>query len=849
MAAGVCAFAACEAAAQSGSPVACVGVRPAPPPVASHHATSLAKLDAIAPPDLGTIAVRSGPWSDAATWGGQLPTSRAVIPNGVSVVFDQRQSNPLKSVRIEGCLELSSATPTRLNAEFVYVAPRGELLAGTPTSPVPSNIAAQIIFPDFGPLDVVTDPTLLGKGLVSASRVRLYGSLKTARMKVAAAPMSGDSVIRLEAPPVGWNVGDRIVLTGTKFIPQKVSNGVVISSPSEDERRVIMAINGATITLDKPLAFAHGSPSRVLAAYVVNYSRNIRLATFGGAAMPNSQRAHSMFMTWDTALNAVEFFEMGRTDKSVRAVDAGALANPTPTSNVKGRYPLHLHQVGFPADKFAPVIRGVAVWGSPGWGVAQHNSKAFLYQNNTWNTFGAGFVSESGNETGAWVENTAVRGVGVAHIVKDGGDVSAFDLGRTGDGFWLQSRSVRLVRNVAAGMTGGIGFVYFHRANDLETNFPLTPGFIDKTLCAPAAFRFESQRIEKPSIAQFLENEAIASKIGFHVVKTSPKEPHDIRSVLDRFTAWEVVRGVDLTYTSRYTIKNAVLFGAADAAGSIGVHFGVNTYDMALVDSTIVQFDWGVNLAKTLTADFTPSTEYVVSGVVFSGLKSGKFINRDSTDKVFSTSPSHVRPQLAFSFGADPLLLTDPGNELFITGVKSDSFGQVRYPIATKEFRIRRANFLSLAEARGWQKLPTGEKVVVVPEFFSDRLTGELVQSTFAVRLGSKFPWPTQRTDGSPGYQGRHDPASSPPALQDDAFVVSADATSFIGVKANDSSLDGALIPSGYTHASYGNVFQRKDGEFEYTPYPDFKGADSFTYWMRDRQGHVSRARVNIAVQ
>ena len=84
-------------------------------------------------------------------------------------------------------------------------------------------------------------------------------------------------------------------------------------------------------------------------------------------------------------------------------------------------------------------------------------------------------------------------------------------------------------------MTGGAGFVYFHRANDLGTEFPLTPDFISKTLCAPAAFRYQSQRIEKPNIAQFLENEVIASKLGFHVVRTSPKESHDIRSVIDSF--------------------------------------------------------------------------------------------------------------------------------------------------------------------------------------------------------------------------------------------------------------------------------------------------------------------------
>ena len=45
---------------------------------------------------------------------------------------------------------------------------------------------------------------------------------------------------------------------------------------------------------------------------------------------------------------------------------------------------------------------GNAVYGSPGWGFVHHDSNAILDNNATYDTFGAGYVAESGNETGAW---------------------------------------------------------------------------------------------------------------------------------------------------------------------------------------------------------------------------------------------------------------------------------------------------------------------------------------------------------------------------------------------------------------------------------------------------------------
>ncbi|MFZ5615765.1 MAG: Ig-like domain-containing protein [Pseudomonadota bacterium] len=829
--------------------VACAGQRPPVTPLGSNHLAGLSKLDAIAPPSAGVRAVQSGAWSDPATWGGLTPAGRVIIPSGVSVVFDLPASPVLSSVRVEGCLELSDSVSTRLKTEFLYVAPGGELLAGTRKSPIPPSVIAEIVFPDLGPLDVAIDPALIGKGLVAASRVRLYGSLKTPRAKVATTPLKGDAVIQLAAAPTGWRPGDRVVLTGTRFIPQDTKSGVVLSSPTQDEIRFVKSINGAAITLDSALSYSHPSPDASVAAYLVNYTRNVRLATINGAKLPKSQRAHSMYMSTETTLQGVEFFEMGRTDKSLRAVDAAELTAPTPTSNVKGRYPLHLHQSGFPADDVAPLVRGVAVWGSPGWGVAQHAGNAFLYQNNTWNTFGAGFVSESGNETGAWVENTAIKAIGVDHIVKDAGDVSAFDLGRTGDGFWMQSRSVRLSRNLAVGMTGGMGFVYFHRNSDLGSTQPLTPAFVSKALCMPGAMRFKPQGIDKPHISQFADNEVFASEVGFHVVKPSPIEPHDIRSVIDNFTAWEVRKGVDITYTSRYTVKNGLLIGARKETDTIGVDFGTNTYDLAVFNSKISGFDYGVNLSKVSTRTFGPNSRYSVVGSTFTGIRKNALVNRDANDQILTGALTSKPATLAFVWGAGPVTPELNALYLYVEGAKYDSSGRTLYPVATDEFLVNWTNFQTLAAERGWMTLSTGERVMVVPEFYSDRLTGEVFQTSFVVKPATYFPWPATKLDGSSADMGRYKPLIGAPTASNEYVSAHANTPVTIDAFANDASLDGQLIPSGYTPARNGNVEQLANGSFVYTPYPDFIGADRFSYWVRNGQGFVARGIVTVRVR
>jgi hypothetical protein len=148
----------------------------------------------------------------------------------------------------------------------------------------------------------------------------------------------------------------------------------------------------------------------------------------------------------------------------------------------------------------------------------------------------------------------------------------------------------------------------------------------------------------------------------------------------------------------------------------------------------------------------------------------------------------------------------------------------------------------------GWWTLPTREQATSVPEFFSDRIYGDIHQTRFVLSLPSRFPIPAKRNDGSAADRGALDLKAGPPSPANDTARVAADGSVRINVLANDRSNDGGLNPSGHTLPRNGNVMQRADGSFDYRPFPDFRGTDRFDYWVQNRQGVPAKATVTITV-
>lgn len=802
-------------------------------------AGDIAALNALAPADVGTRPVRSGAWSDPGVWGGAVPSSGAVvIPKGTGVIIDMELAGAYASVRVDGCLEFSQAQNTRLRTDLLFVAPGGEIWIGSQSRPIEAGAKAAVTFPASGAIDVARDPKLFGKGFVSASKTTIVGAAKTSKLRAVVAPLKGATTIALEQAPEGWSVGDRLVLTGTYWVKFRAPPGAIKRADgAQDEELTLTAINGASVTVSPALRFDHDGPRADLLPYLVNFSRNIRFETEGAASLPPSERAHAMFMSPQTVIRSAAFREMGRTDKSRRAVSVGSLAVVAPTSNIKGRYPLHLHKAEHAARH--PDVRNVAVWGSPGWGIAQHSGRALLYDNAVYDAFGAAFVAESGDETGAWISNVAIKSEGVAEIAKDAASVAAFDLARTGDGYWLQGRLVHLHRNVAAGMGGGNGFIFMHRGSDL----PVNP--IDGSMTLqPASLRFIPRGVEDPNIQQFTDNEVFASESGFHVVKSDPRQPHDSRTVIDNLRAWEVGTGVHLSYVSGYTVIGADLVGARLRPSAEGVLFGQNTLDLAVVDSRIADFATGVAFAHDWTTSFAAAAGYVSAGNVFARIGGAEHLNADASDIVNTSTPSGTTPKLMFDWGGSPPRWDgSPGDHpLVVSGTKTDSLGAAPFPVAPGAHRFGDASVTALLSRFGYYQLKDGRRVAVAPEHFSDRATGAIELADIVFEIDPAFSLARFTNNGA------LDLAAPAPTPRDDSAAVAREGSVVVDVLDNDGA-GGPFTLMGMTAPREGFVEATADGRIRYEPYPDFEGDDSFSYWVRGAKGRVAKASVTVSVR
>jgi hypothetical protein len=793
------------------------------------------------------VAVADGSWFDPKTWAnGQVPGdgAKVLIPQGVTVDYDGKSAASLFTVRVDGEIDFATDVDTFMEVDTFVVASTGTLTIGTAGNPVDPNVSAVISFADNGPINVAWDPMLLSRGLVSHGTVDIHGAEKDAFLRVAVDPMKGDTKLTLETPPDGWQVGDKIVLAGTHLVPEKSGgSGTPVTSKTQDEELVITAINGNVVTFDKPLQYDHDGARADLKTYVANYSRNVVFENEGGASTPTHERGHVMLMHSDNiTVKYAEFEELGRTDKSVRSFDISELSSVAPDSNVRGRYSLHIHRAGVDDQAHPAVIEGNAVWGSPGWGFVHHDSNAIFSNNAAYDVFGAAFVAETGNETGRWDHNISIKSLGVDNMTKDGGDVSSFDLGRTGTGFWFQSRLVEAVGNVAAGVPSGAGFTYFHRGPDASmigvdpSNLPLAD-----------AYRYDpSVTPNTPGLAIFLNNEVIASQTGLEIIKENPRQDHDLRSVIDNFLAWEVIKGVDLAYTGHYPLRNLDAVGT-DSLGVVkygaGIELGTNVFDVVVNGANIEGFYTGVQQKKALAAGFTAFAgtnpwDYVYIDVSIKGATVG-YSNKTSSDRFLTAADLHEGTLL---FNPAVAGFIKQVNGVFdLAGFKTDSLGK------TAAYKPWDPDYVTTAELKGsmaqngYWTLADGRRVALIEDYVSDRATGDLIKIGVFVELPAKI-----NLVGS--NNGLLNLNSRAPTAVDDVASVQQGKSVIIDLIANDSDPDGDKIHLDGVFSQSGHVALNDDGTVTYIADPNFKGEDVFYYWVQDSNGDMTKAQVTVTV-
>jgi cell migration-inducing and hyaluronan-binding protein len=327
-------------------------------------------------------AVKAGRWSDAATWSDKkVPGNGAVvtIDNGINVVLDVSPA-PLNGLTINGKLSFANDKDVELTTEWIML--HGELEIGTEAKPhtkkatitFTNNVKDEDISGVGGTTDRVDRGIMLMGGTLN-----LHGDRTNSWTKLANTASAGATSIEvLDAK--GWRVGDEIVLASTDFDPRQA------------ERRIISAISGNKVTLDKKLDYMHFGKITFDVderGEVGLLSRNIRLQAsadaeqsfFGGHVM--AMASSKMFV------EGVEFNRMGQ-------------------NLTLARYPIHWHLIG---DAQGQYIRNAAIHDTYNRCVTVHGTNFLQVQNNvTYNNVGHCFFLEDGIEhDNQFIHNLAIQ--------------------------------------------------------------------------------------------------------------------------------------------------------------------------------------------------------------------------------------------------------------------------------------------------------------------------------------------------------------------------------------------------------------------------------------------------------
>lgn len=538
-----------------------------------------ALLDLVPHSQVTHTVAADGVWSDTAIWSTQeLPGDGAhvMVPHGVTLTIGSEIDARIATLRVDGVLRFATDADTRLEIDTIVVNSMGRFEIGTASSPVEAGVTTNLLFTDSGPIDTVWDPTLLSRGLISHGEVAIHGQTKSGPTELAVAPTAGDTELRLAAPVEGWTIGDRVLVPG---VVRPLENNQGVTQLDEDEIVTISAVSsdGLVIEFDTPLSYDHSPPDARLSIPVANLTRNIVFASENST--DPSRAGHVMIM--HSAVASIEyaaFQGLGRNDKTLPTTDPqldeqGQLV-PGTGDNPRGRYAVHLHRMG--AESVAATITGSVVERSPGWGFVNHDSHAVMRENVTYDVKGAGFVTEVGSERGAFIDNLAVRSRGKNFYQPLSGsdkDTGA-GFGSTGHGFWLQSASVAMIGNTAAGHAQEGIFINNRSVVEVGRDEPTYASLIDTPAGSPLDFnpgaadpaiRGEEIRPDQAALAEISGNRVFASGAGMQVRwrrPTSAVTEGDPGDVIEDFQIWNVEwAGIHLGYSNALTLRNGLILG------------------------------------------------------------------------------------------------------------------------------------------------------------------------------------------------------------------------------------------------------------------------------------------------
>ena len=532
------------------------------------------------------VAIRRGPWSSPETWLdmdgdqiGDIPGNGAkvLIPDGIRVNYNMVANAPLDTVRVDGTLHFRHDVNTMMIVDTLVVDTTGTLEIGTKENPIAADVFAMVLITDQGPIDTDWDPLLLSRGVISHGQTQINGSYKTPYVAIENNLYAGDTELVLSQVPTDWRVGDRLVITNSQ------RNG------ERDEQVTIRAINGNQVTITR-LNYGHVAPDG-LSMYAANLVRNVVVLSQNTSDV--SRRGHVMFMHSDQVeVNNAGFYGLGRTDKDQRVTDPtldsqGQLITSTGV-NPRGRYAVHFHRTGTASQDIPAMITASVVVDSPGWGFVNHDSHVVMEDNVSYDSLGAGFVTELGNETGAFRRNLAIRSVGSGESFENRSDI--FDFGHSGHGFWFQGPGVEVEDNIVAGSRDA-GFMYYTRSSPVDFD---AANLLDPSIAGGE----DTISISDVPIRLFQGNTAFGVKHGFQTWFHMLNATHDGRSVIEDFTVWGTrSHGVAIPYTAHTNLINVTAINNVDNPRWTAINSNTHTDNIIYDNVRLEGWEVGIKVA------------------------------------------------------------------------------------------------------------------------------------------------------------------------------------------------------------------------------------------------------------
>lgn len=391
-------------------------------------------------------SAKSGLWSAPGSWEtGKVPGAgaRVLIREGHCIVYDLQSAQAIRGINVAGILSFATDKDTRLDVGLIKIQsgeqyseegfdcdahveadaakPRPALEVGTPETPIPAERKAIIRLLTFDGMDRDSCPAIVCCG----GRMDFHGApMIRTWVKLGATASKGAGTIRLGETVKGWRAGDRILVTATTST-HKTSGTRRAGQRTQDvftEERMLTAIDGAELTLDRELTHEH----RGVGDYrgeVANLSRNVVVES----ADPKGVRGHTMYHRGSTgAISYAEFRHLGK-------------------EGLLGRYALHFHLCG--ETMRGSYVLGASIWDSHNRWLTIHGTNYLVVRDCVgYQSVGHGFFLEDGTE----VYNVLDRNLAVqAYLGKKLPKQVHVDDANDAAGFWWANSLNTFTRNVS----------------------------------------------------------------------------------------------------------------------------------------------------------------------------------------------------------------------------------------------------------------------------------------------------------------------------------------------------------------------------------------------------------------